>query len=100
MNATFHCTFKLKKNADVQAFLQAAKALNDGYISKQPGYVSWQQLHDGNTWVDLITFDSTENVKGFEDRSNASPNELAMAFYSFINLPSCVVRYYTVEASH
>jgi len=99
-NAIFHCTFKLKKSADVQAFLQAAKTLNDEYISKQPGYVSWQQLRDGDTWLDLLTFDSMENVKGFEERSAANPNDFAMAFYSFINMMSCKVRYYSVERSY
>lgn len=99
MHAIFHCTFKLKKSADPQAFLQAAKLLNDEYISKQPGYVSWQQLRDGDTWVDLLTFNSMENVKAFEANS-ATPNEHAMAFYSFINMPSCVVRYYNVEKNH
>jgi len=100
MNAIFHCTFKLKKSADAAEFLQAAKTLNDEYISKRPGYVSWQQLRDGDTWVDLLTFDSMENVKAFEERSAAEPNEHALRFYSFINMMSCKVRYYTVEASH
>ena len=99
MKAVYHCTYKLKKNADVAAFLQAAKALNNGHISQQPGYVSWQQLHDGNTWVDIATFDSMESLNTFKANS-AKPGELAKHFYSFINMFSCKVRYYTVERSY
>ncbi|MCL2195028.1 MAG: hypothetical protein FWB76_03665 [Oscillospiraceae bacterium] len=99
MHAIFHCTFKLKKSADPQAFLQASKTLHAEHISKQAGYVSWQQLRDGDAWVDLLTFDSMDNVKAFEENS-ATPNEHALAFYSFINMPSCVVRYYNVEVAH
>ncbi|MCL2531761.1 MAG: hypothetical protein FWE40_06360 [Oscillospiraceae bacterium] len=96
-NAIFHCTFKLKKSADVAEFLQAAKTLHDEYISKLPGFISWQQLRDGDTWLDIATFDSMENMQAF---ATAEPNELALHFYSFLNMPSCVVRYYSVEVSH
>jgi len=100
MPAIFHCQFKLKKTADSAEFLAAARRLNDGYISKQPGYVGWQQLQDGDTRVDLLTFDTMENVKAFEANSNANPNELAMEFYSYINMMSCKVRYYEVVVEH
>ena len=99
MNAIFHCTFKLKKSADVAEFLQAAKTLHDEHISKQPGFISWQQLRDGETWLDLCTFDSMDNLNAFLANSE-NPNEYALAFYSFLNMPSCVARYYTVEVSH
>ncbi|MCL2213473.1 MAG: hypothetical protein FWB93_06550 [Oscillospiraceae bacterium] len=99
MPAVFFCQFKLKKDADTAEFLAVSKRLNDEHISKQKGYVGWQQLFDGEKWLDLCTFESMEDVKAFEANST-TPNEYALAFYEFINMPSCVVRYYEVVAEH
>lgn len=94
--AVFSCSFKLKKGASVPDFLLAAERLNNEYISKQAGYISWKQLADGDTWLDLITFETLEAVKKFEsDSGNAG--DLAKKFYSFINCNSCKVNYYTIE---
>jgi hypothetical protein len=98
-NAVFYCSFNLKKNANVQGFLLAAKKLNDEYISKQKGYISWRQLNDGDTWADFLTFESMEDVKNFEAQSG-NAGELAQHFYSFINLNSCKVHYFSVERSY
>ena len=98
-NAAFYCFFKLKKDASVSDFLLAAEELNNEYISKQKGYISWKQLVDGDTWADFITFETMEDVKKFEsDSGNAG--ELAKKFYSFINLSSCKVNYFTIEKNH
>ena len=99
-NGVFYCSFKLKKGASVPDFLAAAEKLNNEYISKQKGYISWKQLNDGDTWLDILTFETMDDVKTFEANSAANPNELAMKFYSFINMPSCKVRYFTVERSY
>ncbi|MDR2183220.1 MAG: hypothetical protein LBE55_03510 [Clostridiales bacterium] len=98
-NAVFFCTFKLKNGASVADFLLAAENLNNGYISKQKGYISWQQLVDGDTWADALTFETMEDVKAFEANS-AGAGELAGNFYSFINLSSCKVNYFSVERSY
>ncbi|MCL2248825.1 MAG: hypothetical protein FWC13_06110 [Oscillospiraceae bacterium] len=98
-NAVFYCSFKLRNGADVSDFLQAAEALNNEYISKQKGYISWKQLSDGETWADFLTFETMEDVKNFENNS-VNAGELSAKFYSFINLNSCVVKYYSVERSY
>lgn len=98
-NAVFFVSFKLKKGASVPDFLLAAESLNHGYISKQKGYISWKQLVDGDTWADFLTFETMEDVEKFEaDSGNAG--ELAKNFYSFINLNSCKLNYFTVEKSY
>lgn len=48
-NAIFYCSFKLNKGASVPDFLLAAEKLNNDYISKQKGFISWKQLVDGET---------------------------------------------------
>jgi len=95
----FYCAYKLKKSASVQEFLSASEKLNNDYISRQKGYISWEQLNDGDTWADVITFETMEDVKSFETNS-ANAGELAQNFYSFINLPSCKVRYFSIEKTY
>ena len=80
-------------------FLDAAKKLNDGYISKQPGYISWQQLRDGDTWADLLTFETMDDVKDFE-KNSVNAGQLAQNFYSFLNLNTCKTHFFTTVKKH
>ena len=98
-NAVFFCSFKLKQGACVPDFLAAAEKLNNEYISKQRGYLSWQQMVDGDIWADAITFETMEDVKKFEAEAGNS-GELAARFYSFINLNSCKIHYFSIERSY
>ena len=98
-NAVFYCAYNLKKGASVPDFLQAAETLNNEYISKQKGYISWKQLVDGDTWLDFLMFKTMDDVKNFEAESG-NAGELAEKFYSFINLNSCKVHYFSVERSY
>jgi hypothetical protein len=98
-HAVFFVSFKLKKGASVPDYLLAAENLNNDYISKQKGYISWQQLVDGETWADYITFETMADLKAFEENSGNS-GDLAKKFYSFINLNSCKTHYFTVERSY
>ena len=97
--AVFFCSFKLNEGASVPDFLQAAQTLNDEYISKQKGYISWKQLVDGETWADFLTFETMEDVKKFEAES-ANAGELAQTFYSFINFNSIKQHYFLVEREY
>ena len=97
--AVFHCSFHLKEGASVEGFLQAAEKLNNEYISKQKGCVSWQQLNNGDTWLDILTFETMEDVKAFE-ANPAGGGELAGNFYSFINPSSIKLSYFTIERSY
>jgi len=98
-NAIYYVSFKLKKDAIVEDFLLAAKKLNDGFISKQKGYVSWKQLRDGQIWADMCTFESMDDLNAFLEASK-NPDEAALHFYSFINLPSCKSHMFLVEKVH
>jgi len=97
-NTVFFVSYKLKKGASVPDFLLASEKLNDGYMSKQKGYISWKQLVDCETWADFITFETMEDAKRVEESS--SPNDLAKEFYSFINLNSCKTHFFVVERSY
>jgi hypothetical protein len=95
--AVYYVSFKLKKNASIPEFLLAAEKLNNEYMSKQKGYISWQQLVDGDTWADILTLETLEDAKRIGE---AEPNELALKFYSFINLVSCKVHHFTIERNY
>jgi len=83
----------------VPYFLLAAENLNNEYISKQKGYISWKQLVDGDTWADFIVFETKADARKFkEDSGNAG--ELAKKFYSFINLNSRKLHYFIIEKSY
>ena len=100
-NAIYSVIFRLKKSASVPDFLAAAQKLNDEHISKQKGYISWQQCYDGEkeNWADFCTFETKEDALLFLENSK-EPCEHALAFYSFINLPSCRANLFTVEKLH
>ena len=98
-NAIYYVSFKLKKSASIPDFLLAAQKLNDEFISKQKGYISWKQLNDKETWADIITFETIDDLENFKKLS-ATPDEVALSFYSFINLPSCKMHTFSVERSY
>ncbi len=93
----FFNTYKLKKGASVPDFLSAVEKLNDGYISKQKGYISFSLFVDRETWADSTFFETMEDAKNFAEAS--CPNELAERFYSFINLSTCTSHFFSVEKS-
>ena len=99
-NAVCYISFNLREGASVDDFLLAAEKLNNEQVSKHKGYISWKQLNDSDTWVDVLTFETMEDVKNFEANSAANPSELAKHFYSFIDLSSCKVNYFTVVRSY
>ena len=98
-NAVFFCSSKLKKGASIPDFLLAAEKLNNEFISKQKGYISWKQLVDGDTWADFIIFETMTDAKKFEENS-VNAGELAQNFYSFIDLDSCQMNYFTIEKNY
>jgi hypothetical protein len=98
LNAVYFVSYKLKKGASVPDFLLASKRLNDEYMSKQKGYISWKQLLEGEMWVDLLTFKTMDDAQKVSNPSGT--NDLAEKFYSFINLNSCKVHLFSVEKSY
>lgn len=97
-NTVFYVSFKLKKGASVPDFLRAAEELNNVYMSKQKGFISWQQLVDGDTWADYITFETMDDAKKVAQPTEK--NELAQKFYSFINMNSCKCHLFSVERNY
>jgi hypothetical protein len=97
-NAVYFVSYKLKNGVSVSDFLLASEKLNDGYMSRQKGFISWKQLLENNMWVDLLTFETMDDAKKVSNPSGT--NDLAEKFYSFINLNSCKVHLFSVERSY
>jgi hypothetical protein len=97
-NTVYFVSYKLKKGASVSDFLLASEKLNDGYMSRQKGFISWRQLLEDEMWVDFLTFETMDDAKKVSNPSGT--NDLAEKFYSFINLNSCKVHLFSVERSY
>lgn len=91
-------SYQLKKGVSEEEFLIASKKCNDEVLSQQKGFISWDVLRNGDTWVDLVKWETAEDAKQSE-RAGAG-NPASREFYSFINMNSCKLQLYTIEASH
>ena len=97
-NAVWFISYKLVKGASVQDFLIASEKVHNEVLSKQKGFISWKVLVDGDTWVDLVTWETMEDAKAAESAGSTNPD--AQKFYSFINMVSCKNKCYLVEKSY
>lgn len=97
-NAIWFISYKLKKNASVEDFLIASEKCNSEVLSKQKGFISWEVLRDGDTWVDLVRWETAEDAKAAETAGAGNP--ASQEFYSFINMISCKLNLYSVEKVH
>jgi len=98
-NAIWFISYKLKKDASVSEFLVAQEECNNEVLSKKKGFVSWQVLRNGDTWVDLCTWETMEDAVNAETDDGA-PNPVAQKFYSFINFNSLSHKVYSVEKNY
>ena len=99
--AAWYISYKLVAGADVDAFLLASKKCHDDSLSKSKGFISWDPLRDGDTWVDYVTFETMEdakNAEGDDNMENKHPS--ALAFYTFIDPISLSHASYTIEKRH
>jgi len=91
-------SYKLKEGASVEEFLAASEKCNNEVLSKQKGFISWDVLRDGDTWVDFVTWETLEDAKKGETAGGGNP--AANDFYSFIDFKSLKQQIYSLEASY
>ncbi len=97
-NAIWFISYKLKKGVSAEDFLLASEKCHHEVLSKQKGFVSWEVLHDGDTWVDLVKWETAEDAKNGE--TAGANNPAAREFYAYINMNSCKLQLYCIEKSH
>jgi hypothetical protein len=97
-NAVWFISYKLVDGASVAEFLLAQEKTNNEIISKQKGFISWKVLVDGDTWVDLITWETMEDAIKGETAGEDSP--ISQKFFSFIEPSSLNQQCFLVEKSY
>lgn len=97
-NAVWFISYKLVEGASVSDFLLAQEKCNNEVLSRKPGFVSWKALADGDTWVDLVTWDTMENAQNAESSDETNP--AAQEFYSFIDASTLKHQCFSVEKSY
>jgi quinol monooxygenase YgiN len=96
--AVWFISFKLKKGVSSEEFLLASKKCHDEVLSKQKGFISWEVLRDGDTWVDLVKWETAEDAKQAETAGQSNP--AAHAFYACLNMSSCKLQTFALEKRH
>jgi len=97
-NAVWFISYKLVEGASVPDFLIALEKVHDEILSKQKGFISWKVLVDGDTWVDLVTWETSDDAKNAETAGETNP--IAHKFYSYIDMESCKNQHFSVEKSY
>ena len=97
-NAIWFISYKLKKDASVEQFLLASEKCHNEVLSMQKGFISWEVLRSGDTWVDLVEWETEDDAKNGE--TAGANNPASLDFYSYINMNSCNLQLYTVEKRH
>ena len=97
-NAVWFISFKLKNGVSEEDFLLASEKCHNEVLSKQPGFISWEVLRNGDTWVDLVKWETAEDAKNGETAGASNP--AAHEFYSFINMSSCKTQLFSIAKTH
>lgn len=93
--AAWFISYKLKENASTEDFLLALEKCKREVLSQQPGFISWEVLRDGDTWVDFVKWETAQDAKNGETAGTGNP--AAREFYSFINMKTCKLKLYSLE---
>ena len=97
--AVWFISYRLFEGASVPAFLVASEKCHNEVLSKKKGFVSWKVLSQGNTWVDMVTWETMEDAINAE-KDSSPPDPVAQTFYSFINFKSLKSQIYSIEKEH
>ena len=93
--AIWFISYKLQESVSEEDFLRASKKCNDEVLSKQKGFISWDVLRDGDTWIDLVKWETADDAKNAE--TAGAENPVAGEFYSFMDMTTCNLQLYSIE---
>jgi len=97
-NAVMFVTFKLKEGASVPDFFRASEKVDSEVFSNAKGCVSWKQLYDGETWADLLIWETAEDAKNAMEALETSPS--VHEFCCLIDQESVKHHLFSVEKSY
>ncbi len=93
-NAVWFISYKLIEGASQKDYLAASEKVHNEILSKQNGFISWQVLHDGDEWVDLVAWETPEDAKNAETAGQGNP--IAQEYYSYMDFSGMKNQMYTV----
>lgn len=85
--AIWNFSYKLKKGVTQDDFIEATKKLHDEIISKAKGFISWEHYLQGDTWTDLVLWETLEDANN--GTTAAEGSELSKNFYAMIQMNTC-----------
>ena len=94
-NAVMLISFKLMDGVSEESFTQAVEKVHREFMSKQKGYISWRQLLDCSSWIDVITWETMDDAKSAMSASEndaASGEFFAMLDMESVNVNICEVK--------
>ncbi len=92
-------SFNLKKDVSVPDFLLVSDKFNQDFMSGQKGYISRKLLVKGDTWTDLVLWESIEDAKNAAKAIYESA--VAAEYIAFIeDEESDELLYFSVERSY
>ena len=97
-NAVMFISYKLAKDVSAQDFLLASEKVNNDFMSKQKGYISWKVLVDGDVWADLLTWETKEDAQNAMAVGGANADN--QKFFALLDSESVKMQIFTVEKSY
>jgi len=97
-NAVVFISYKLAKDVSAQDFLLASEKVNNDFMSKQKGYISWKVLVDGDTWADLLIWETKEDAGNAMAAGGANADN--QKFFALLDPESVKMQIFTVEKSY
>lgn len=74
-------SFTLKEGTSIPAFLRASDIMNDVFLSLQKGYISRKLLVDGETWADLVLWETMDDA---QNAAKSAGDASAAEYFTFI----------------
>ena len=96
-NVVMLISYKLATGASIPDFLLALERVQSEFIAKQTGYISWKVLRDGDTWADLLTWESMSDAQNA--MAAGETNAANHAFFAFLDQESVKIQMFAVEKS-
>ena len=97
-NVVMLISYKLAKGSSTSDFLLASEKVQSEFLSKQKGYISWKVLADGDTWADLLTWETMTDAQNAMAASET--NAANQAFFAFLDQESVNIQLFSVEKSY
>ena len=96
--AVMLCSFNLIDGKALEDFWLISEKVGLEFMSKQKGFISWQQLVEAENLVDIVTWETMNDAQNAIKVSEQS--EIAFEYFSFIDMNTLKVQFLSVAKEH